>query len=300
MREEEIIHIFIETCDYEKGLSKNTRKTYSYTLKNYFIFLKKNYEISSFSSVTKEMIEAYMKFCFQKKEEDTTVAHKLTVIQNFHKFLLKEKYVQKDVSSQIDRPKTKKRLPNTLTMEEVEILLDIPLHTPFDYRNKAMLELIYATGLRISEALKITVYDIDFVNCILRVKGKGNKERILPLGEYALHSIKDYLNVRPFLLKEKETEELFLNQQGDALSRQGFFKMLKKLLKEKGLRTDISPHSLRHSFATHLLAHGADLRSIQMLLGHEDIVTTRIYTHIDDSKIQKDYQKYHPRNKNNQ
>lgn len=300
MKLEDVVSNFIEACEYEKGLSENTRKTYQYSLKNYLKYMKEKEHISSYQEITKEQIIAYLKACFQKKEKDYTVAHKLTVIKNFHKYLLQEKFVTKDVAATIVRPKTKKHLPRSLSQEEVERLLDLPLNTPFDYRNKAMIELIYATGLRISEALQITVYDLDFVNCLVRVKGKGRKERIVPLGEYAIDAIQAYLEVRRELLKGKTTEVLFLNQQGNPLSRQGFFKMLKKLLKEKGLPTDISPHSLRHSFATHLLSHGADLRSIQMLLGHEDIVTTRIYTHVSDEKVKEDYEKYHPRNHKNE
>ncbi len=295
MKLEEAMEDFLAACEYEKGLSFNTKKTYRYSLEGYEKFLRENYQVKDVRHIQSDMIEKYMKSCFELGDKDYTVAHKLTVIKNFHRYLLKEKRVSKDVSCYIIRPKTRKQLPKSLSLDEVDLLLDIPLETPFDYRNKAMLELIYATGLRISEALSLTVYDIDFVNCVLRVKGKGSKERIVPLGEYAIYYLNAYLDIRQELLKKKETDALFLNSLGNALSRQGFFKMLKQLLKEKGLREDISPHTLRHSFATHLLARGADLRSIQMLLGHADIETTKIYTHVSQDTIEKAYHTYHPR-----
>lgn len=286
---------FLAACEYEKGLSSNTLETYYYSLKSYVTFLEEAYNITKVTSIESKMIEAYLKYCFQEGEKDHTVAHKLTVIKNFHKYLLKEQQVKKDVSKGIARPKTRKQLPKSLSLEEVDSLLDIELKTPFDYRNKAMLELIYATGLRISEALSLTVFDIDTTNCVLRIKGKGSKERMVPIGEYALYYLNAYLEVRHSLVKGKHEEALFLNNLGRPLSRQGFFKMLKQLLKAKGLREEISPHTLRHSFATHLLSRGADLRSIQMMLGHSDIETTKIYTHISRETIVKNYHTYHPR-----
>ena len=175
-------------------------------------------------------------------------------------------------------------------------LLDIKTETPFDYRNKCMLELLYGTGLRISELISLTINDIDTTNCIVRCIGKGNKERIVPINDYIIESLNNYLKQRPLLLKKKTTKELFLNSRGDKISREGFFKILKKLLLEKNLNPNISPHTLRHSFATHLLEYGADLRVIQEMLGHSDISTTRIYTHVTNKTIRDNYKKYHPRN----
>ena len=159
-----------------------------------------------------------------------------------------------------------------------------------------MLELIYGTGLRVSELVNLTLNNIDFTNCIIRIVGKGNKERIIPLGEYSMYYLNLYMERRNSLLKKNICDALFLNNHGKKITRQGFFKILKGLLKEKGLDIDASPHTLRHSFATHLLNSGADLRSIQEMLGHSDISTTRIYTHVGDSKIRNDYKEYHPRN----
>ena len=158
-----------------------------------------------------------------------------------------------------------------------------------------MLELMYATGLRVTELLDLKLGDLDTENCIVRVLGKGSKERIVPVGEYTLESLNNYLEVRGKLLKNKTCEYLYLNSQGGRLSRFSFFKIIKKLLMEKGIHKDVSPHSLRHSFATHMLDYGADLRSIQELLGHSDIATTKIYTHISNNKIKEEYIEYHPR-----
>ena len=158
-----------------------------------------------------------------------------------------------------------------------------------------MLELMYGCGLRVSELVNIEVNDIDMTNCLIRVMGKGSKEREIPLGEYSIYYLEEYLKIRYTLLKKETCNKLFLNNHGKAMTRQGFFKILKHILKEKGLNPEISPHTLRHSFATQLLNYGADLRSIQEMLGHSDISTTRIYTHITDEKVKKDYEKYHPR-----
>ena len=154
---------------------------------------------------------------------------------------------------------------------------------------------MYGAGLRVSELVTLTIHNLDFENCLIRVMGKGNKERLIPLGEYSMEAVKAYLGVREQLLKKKHTEALFLNNHGNQITRQGFFKILKDLLQQRGLPSDVSPHTLRHSFATHLLDHGADLRSIQEMLGHSDISTTKIYTHVSDQKLREDYDKYHPR-----
>lgn len=189
----------------------------------------------------------------------------------------------------------RKSLPKSLSIEDIDKLLDIPLNTKFDYRNKAMLELMYGTGLRVSEVINLELNDIDEINCTIRIMGKGSKERIVPIGEYCIYYLNMYLSKRYLMLKDKSCEKLFLNNHGYGISRQGFFKILKQILKEKNLDSNVSPHTLRHSFATHLLNRGADLRSIQELLGHSDISTTRIYTHKSNEKIIADYNKYHPR-----
>ena len=293
---DEAILEFLNYCSIDKGLSSNTNISYKTDLELYLKFLTEK-GINTLEDIKSSDIESYMVF-LQEDNNDTvtTVARKLTSIKNFHTFLEKEGITSKNVTIGIKRPKLRKTVVRSLSVEDVDKLLDITLKSPFDYRNKAMLELIYGTGLRVSELVNLTLNNIDFTNCIIRIIGKGNKERIIPLGEYSMYYLNLYMDVRHSLLKKNICDALFLNNHGKKITRQGFFKILKALLKEKGLDPDVSPHTLRHSFATHLLSSGADLRSIQEMLGHSDISTTRIYTHVSDSKIRNDYSSYHPRN----
>ena len=286
---------FINCCEYEKGLASNSLKSYSYELNAYQSYLEDKFNIIDVKDIKKEHIESYLKYCYSLHEDSRTISHKITTIYSFHKYLLREKVVKENEAEFIDRPKLSKHLPYTLSVSQVDKLLDIELKTPFDYRDKAMLELMYSTGLRVSELISLTVYDIDFYNAFLRVKGKGSKERIIPINSNSLKYLKLYLEYRPTMLKKKNSEQLFLNSRGEGISRQGFFKNLKKLLAEKSMPTNISPHSLRHSFATHLIENGADLRSVQTMLGHSDITTTKIYTHITNEKVRNDYLHNHPR-----
>lgn len=288
---------FINYCEYEKGLSANTLKSYSYEINLYQTYLEDKLSIIDIEKVSKENIESYLKYCYSKNEDSKTISHKITTIYNFHNYLLREKVIKDNQAEFIDRPKLAKHLPYTLTVKEIDKLLDIALVTVFDYRDKAMLELMYGTGLRVSELVSLTVYDVDFYNAFLRIKGKGSKERIVPINNASLKYLKLYLDRRCLLLKKKTSDELFLNARGEGISRQGFFKNLKKILATKGMPTNISPHSLRHSFATHLIENGADLRSVQTMLGHSDITTTKIYTHISNEKVTKDYLINHPRAK---
>ena len=293
MKIEDAITDFIQYCLFERGLTDQTVKSYQNDLDIYYQFLDEHgaYYVKDISS---NHIKDFLKNR-GSAESTSTVAHNLTVIKNFHKYLVKENIVKEDVSLFISRPKLQKRLPRALSVEEVDLLLDIPLVSPFDYRNKAMLELMYGTGLRVSEIVSLTVHDFDFTNCLVRIMGKGSKEREIPLGEYVIYYLKLYLEKRPFLLKKQNCDKLFLNNHGQGMTRQGFFKVLKKLLQEKGLNPNVSPHTLRHSFATHLVNCGADLRSVQEMLGHSDISTTKIYTEKSDEKIIEDYNQFHPR-----
>lgn len=292
MEIKDAIEDFLNYCIFEKGLSDRSRNSYENDLKVYKEFLNKR-GINSVSKIRSEDIKDFLKV--RSNEESSTIAHNLTVIKNFHTYLLKEDIVKSDVSEFIDRPKLRKSLPKTLSVEDVDKLLDIKLESSFDYRNKAMLELMYGCGLRVSELVNLTLNDIDMTNSLIRIFGKGSKEREIPIGEYSIYYLKEYLKVRDFLLKGKPCNKLFLNNHGSSISRQGFFKMLKQLLKEKGLNTDVSPHTLRHSFATHLINRGADLRSIQEMLGHSDISTTKIYTKVSDEKVIEEYNLHHYR-----
>lgn len=285
---------FINYCTFEKGLSDKTRDSYYYDLKIYCLFLN-NEKIVDVSNIEEEHITSFLKKRNSVNDATSTIAHNLTVIKNFHSYLLKSGIVDKDVSINISRPKLQKKIPRALSIEDVDKLLEIKLDTSFDYRNKAMIELMYGAGLRISELISLDLHNIDFNNCTIRITGKGKKERIVPLGEYSMYYLQLYLNIRDSMLKKENCNALFLNNHGQRMTRQGFFKNLKQILKKQGLNEDIHPHTLRHSFATHLLQRGADLRSIQELLGHADISTTKIYTHVSDEKVSEDYKKYHPR-----
>ena len=294
MKIEDAILDFLNYCIFEKGLADRSKISYQNDLDVYRLFLKDK-GVLNVNGITSDHIKDFLKA--RCEEETSTIAHNLTVIKNFPTYLLKEKLVESDVSEFIERPKLRKSLPKTLSIEDVDKLLDISLETPFDYRNKAMLELMYGCGLRVSELVSLELNDIDMINCFIRIMGKGSKEREVPIGEYAIHYLNLYLEQRPFLLKNKPCTKLFLNNHGMGMTRQGFFKILKALLLEKGLNPDVSPHTLRHSFATHLINRGADLRSIQEMLGHADISTTKIYTRVSDDKVLADYQEYHMRSK---
>ncbi len=280
---------FINYLRFEKKYSENTISSYSLDLKKFTNYVKKD-----FDKINKEDVQKYIQY-LSKKESSLSVSRTISTLKSFYKFLQINKYTKTNPLTLISNPKQPKTLPKVLSEEEINKLLDINLKTDFDFRNKAMLELMYSSGLRVSELINLTVNDIDIKNCTVRIFGKGSKERIIPLNEYATKAINNYiLYHRSVLFKHGENNYLFLNNHGNRMTRQGFFKILKKIAKEKEIKTEFSPHTLRHSFATHLLKYGADLRSIQELLGHSDISTTQIYTHITNEKLQKDYHKYHP------
>ena len=251
--------------------------------------------INSCFDIKKDDLIDFLSHLDKEKYSIYSVVRKISAIRNFHLFLYK-KYKVSDISEQIENPRFYKKIPDVLSIEEVDMLLDIPLRTNYDYRNKAMLELIYATGLRVSELVHLEINNIDLENGYVRCFGKGNKERIVPVGEIALKYLKIYLTYyRDSLVKKSICNYLFLNNHGAGLTRQGFFKILKAIAKDKGIEKNITPHMLRHSFATHLLNNGADLRSIQMMLGHINLSTTQIYTTVSNQVLQENYDLYHPR-----
>ena len=286
------IEEFIDYLRYEKKYSENTIVSYQNDLKKAYIFLKKD-----FTNLSKKDIQNYIQ-SLSKKESVSSVSRTISTLKSFYKFLEINKYTKNNPLGTISNPKTTKKLPKVLSEEEVDKLLDINLKTNFDYRNKAMLELMYSSGLRVSELINLKVNDIDLKNASVRIFGKGSKERIVPLDDYAIEALDNYIKYhRKSLFKHSENNYLFLNNHGNKMTRQGFFKILQKISKEKNIKSEISPHTLRHSFATHLLKHGADLRSIQELLGHSDISTTQIYTHITSERLQKNYEEFHPHGK---
>ncbi len=289
---EKLITEFIDYLLFEKKYSKNTIDSYKRDLKKANVFLKKD-----FIRLTKKDIQNYIQ-SLSKGENSSSVSRNISTLKSFYKFLELNKYTNTNPLTTISNPKARKSLPKVLSEEEVDKLLDINLKTDFDYRNKAMLELMYSSGLRVSELINLTVNDIDLKNAYVRIFGKGSKERIVPLNDYAIEALSNYiLNHRKSLFKHGESNYLFLNNHGNKMTRQGFFKILQKIAKEKNIKSELSPHTLRHSFATHLLKHGADLRSIQELLGHSDISTTQIYTHITSERLQKNYEEFHPHGK---
>ena len=273
-----------------KHLSDNSINSYVLDISKYLEFLKKNC-----FKITKNDIINYLELLNDEKYSIYSIERKISSIKNFHNFLYKEFNIV-DISETIEHPRFYKKIPNVLSIEEVEKLMDINLITAFDYRNKAMLELMYATGLRVSEIINLEYTNIDTDEKIVRCFGKGNKERIVPIGDVALKYLKLYLNYyRDSLKKQKVCNKLFLNNHGEALTRQGFLKILKTIAKNKSINKNISPHTLRHSFATHLLNNGADLRSIQLMLGHNNLSTTQIYTTINNETLKENYDLFHPR-----
>ena len=225
-----------------------------------------------------------------------TISHNISTLKSFYLYYIKIGKLTSSPAEAIKLPKLGTHLPTYLTIDEVNNLLDIEVSDPFQARNKAILELMYATGLRISEVVSLEFKNIDFDDCIVRVIGKGSKERIVPINDVALKYLKMYIDdYRPELVKGTINNYLFLNNHGNVITRQGIFKMIKKYALEKGIKKEIGPHTLRHTFATHLLENGADLRIIQELLGHSDISTTQIYTHLTNETLHNEYKKYFPR-----
>lgn len=283
----------------EKGLSKNTISAYLKDLEFYSEYLNKFHNISKVDKIELKHLEGYLKTLKSKGMDAKTQARKLTAIKSFHEFLLLEKEVDTNIAKRIKSPKISKNLPSVLSIDEVVMLLEaVDKTTPLGLRNTALLELIYGSGLRVSELLNIKISDIHMAQSYIIVLGKGNKERMVPVSDMATIAIRNYLTKGREALLKDTTNYLFLNLNGEVLSRVGFFKVLKKLANDANLdATKISPHTLRHSFATHLLENGMDLRSLQSLLGHEDISTTQIYTHISQKRIKEVYNNAHPRAK---
>lgn len=285
---------YINYLTIEKKLSVNTIASYSHDLSALLDYLNKK-SINT-NSIKKEHITSFLSHLRDDNISARTTARVITSLKGYFKYLMKENEIKNNPMENIDSPKIKKALPKVLTLEEVEKLLNFKLETEFDYRNKAMLELLYATGLRVSELINLQLHDINIKNKVLRVIGKGDKERILPLGDYALSALNEYVNnYRSILQKKYIDEALFLNNHGKQITRQGFFKILKQIANEVGIKKEFSPHTLRHSFATHMINGGADLKTVQTLLGHSDISTTQIYTHITNETIKNNYEKFHPR-----
>ncbi len=282
----------------EKGLSQNTITAYLRDLEQYRLFLEKTYEITKVGKIERKHIELFLKSLHKKALSAKSLSRKLTSIKGFHQFLLIENELQNNVAYDLESPKVEKTLPQVLTIPEVVRIIEVIKGTdPLSLRNQALLELIYGSGLRVSELLDLKISDIHLLEGYVRVLGKGNKEREVPLGEMSIQALRLYLTKSRNQLTISNIDYLFLNQDGKRLSRQGFFKILRKIARTAGIERDVSPHTLRHSFATHLLEAGVDLRTLQELLGHEDIQTTQIYTHISQKHLKDVYLNTHPRAK---
>ncbi len=292
----ELIDMFLNYLSVERGLSNNTISAYRRDLTLYVDFLINN-RIDALNKTSKNDIVNFMLFQKDHGLSVNSISRRLTAVRIFYRFLVRERILKTDPSSLVDSPKTWKKIPDALSLNEVEILLHQPnIRQMQGVRDKAILEVLYATGMRVSEAVNLKMdssnFDVGFVRCI----GKGNKERIIPLGKKAIESTKRYLSVsRPHFLKKKESNFLFLNRFGNKISRQSLWKLIKRYAKNAEIKKPIKPHILRHSFATHLLEHGADLRSVQEMLGHSNISTTQIYTHINKDRLKTIHKTFHPR-----
>jgi integrase/recombinase XerD len=291
-----LVNDFIRYLAVERGLSANTCSSYQRDLSSLQEFLQ--LRNSSLTSADKGELLAYLVYQQKSGKATATISRKLASMRTFYRFLLNEGLVSGDPSESLETPKLAQRLPKVLSLEEVDLLLEQPkLIEPTGLRDKAMLEVLYATGLRVSELISLSVIqvnlDLGFVRCI----GKGSKERIVPLGKTAVKFIREYLDRgRQKLIRSNyPTNSLFVNHPGKPLTRQGFWKLIKLHAKTAKIQKTITPHTLRHSFATHLLENGADLRSVQEMLGHADIATTQIYTHLTKSRLKEVYAKAHPR-----
>lgn len=279
---------FLDYLLIDLKYSKNTIETYNYTLEEFYKIIKKD-----LCKINEEDIKKYIEY-LNKIDSSKTINHHLNVLTSFYNFLLIEEKVTNNPVSNIDKLKTKKTIPKVLSQEEIKKILDIDLVNKYSYRDKAALELMYSSGLRISELVNLKMFHLDTNLGILRVMGKGSKERIVPVGEIALKYLNIYINEYRPLLNKKNSDYIFLNSRGTAISRQSLFKKVKLIAVKKNIKTEFTPHTLRHSFATHMLENGADLRSIQELLGHSDISTTQIYTHVSNNIKKENYLKYHP------
>lgn len=286
----EQIKEYLDYCLIEKKLSNNTILSYREDL-NYYL----NYFVNKkLQDITKKDMIKFIESLKDKNLNEKSINHIIGTVKNMYNYYSLYHNIPNKIEN-ISLLKTNKNLPRVLTIEEVNKILDIKLNTNYDYRNKAMLELMYSSGLRVSELLDLCINDIDFENDLVKVYGKGSKERIVPIGDYAIKALQVYIFEYRNSLIKFPTDILFLNNHGKKMSRSGFFKIINKIAEEQDINKEISPHILRHSFATHLLESGADLRSIQELLGHENMSTTSVYTHVRSDLLRHSYDEYHPR-----
>jgi len=289
-----IIESFLDALWMERGLSENTLASYGADLRGFAAWRKDK----GLLKIESADIEAYLAYRYEQKASSRTAARLLSSLRRFFQYQYREGRIAQNPTLNIDNPRIGRPLPDSLTEEEVESLLNTPEETkPEGIRDRAMLELLYATGLRVSELVGLTYDQINLNQGVVRVLGKGNKERLVPLGEEAEYRINRYLaEARPDLIKgHGQVPYLFVTRRGGSMTRQAFWYMIKRRAQQAGITKHLSPHTLRHAFATHLLNHGADLRVVQMLLGHSDLSTTQIYTHVANQRLKSLHTRHHPR-----
>lgn len=296
------LHAFMQFLSVERGLASNTLAAYERDLTQYLAFLREEHHLSRIEDSEQSHITYYLLHLKRLGRATSTVSRTMVSIRAFYQFLQQENMIGHDPSLHMETPKVMRKLPKTLSLADVEKLLDCPnIKSARGLRDKAMLEVLYATGIRVSELVSLNLSHVNLAMGFIRVFGKGEKERIIPLGSIANQYLDRYLQTAHHKLMKNpqggERDVLFLNHLGTRLSRQGFWKIMKQYAKEAGIHSSITPHTLRHSFATHLLENGADLRSVQEMLGHADISTTQIYTHISKVRMKEVYDRTHPRAK---
>lgn len=293
---EQLLDQFLHYLVVEKGLSKNTIEAYSHDLSRFLDYLREK-GVKQFRDIGKFDIRGFLLSLKRKNLSTKSIGRDLSAIRTFFRFLIQEGILETNPIEDLESPKVAKKLPEILSLKEIEQILEQPdLQTPLGIRDRAMLEMLYATGMRVSELTHLPTHQVNLEGGYVLLYGKGSKERIVPLGSEAMKWVAVYLGTaRGILAKRKESPFLFINRSGKGMSRQGFWKNLRDYAQRAGLRKRITPHLLRHSFASHLLERGADLRSVQMMLGHVDISTTQIYTHVTGERLKKVHKQYHPR-----
>jgi integrase/recombinase XerD len=294
---------FLTSIEVEKGYSENTRVAYKNDLGQFLVYLKTRVvpALNDWSEVKKDHLVAYILSLKAEREyASTTVARKVAAIKSFFHFLVAEGFIRDDPTATLDSPRVKKYLPRAISQEDVEKLLEAPGQSdePRALRDRAILELLYATGMRVSELVALNEGDVDLPSASVRVLGKGDKERIIPVYDRAVQAVEAYVTKgRVRLVRDAEQRALFLNQRGMRLTRQGLWLIVKGYVKGAGIKVPVTPHTLRHSFATHMLRGGADLRNVQELLGHANIATTQVYTQVSNERLREVYDEAHPRAK---
>ena len=290
-KEDQNLRSFFNFLIIEKGLSKNTVKAYETDIKGFIKWINKNNK-KSLLNIKESCVNQYISYLFSLKLKSSSVNRKISSLKSFYLFLLKKKLIRHSPFSEVISPKQEKYLPASMSESEVEKLLNSPdASKEIEQRDKAMIEMLYATGMRISELVNLKITDIDMNRSVIKVMGKGSKERLIPFGESASEALFNYLKIR----KDSSSKEVFISNRGKKITRVAFWQRIKVYLLRENLKISISPHTLRHAFATHLLNRGADLRSVQLLLGHSDLSTTQIYTHIAKQRLGDVLKKHHPR-----